>query len=100
MTFSCDAKKGIFCINKDRQALSEFKKTVGALPSSVKWIITLMIGACISAIVGIVMTVYFNIGLTTINEINPTLKVQFILDVMIIALLIIFIGLVIREANS
>jgi hypothetical protein len=93
-------KKEFFVGTKVGRKLSRVKDFFNNLPVGVQWFTTLMISSIISGIVGVAVMIYFNIGVKTLVEMNTYLKVQFIFDLVLIVMLVVFIWLVIHEAKS
>jgi hypothetical protein len=93
-------KKEYFVSTKIGRQLSEAKKMIEALPAGVKWLIALFISSVASGLVSITVMIYFDIGFKTLEEVAMFLKVQFIIDVVLILMISIFIFLVIKEAES
>lgn len=93
-------KKEFFVGTKLGKKLSGVKDFFNNLPVGLQWFTTLMISSIISGIVGVAVMLYFNIGVSTIAEINTYLKVQFIFDIIVLVMLVTFILLLIKEAKS
>jgi hypothetical protein len=93
-------KKEYFVSTKLGKHLSETKKRFEALPADVKWLIALFVSSVASGLVSIAVMIYFDMGFKTLEEVAMFLKVQFIIDVVLILMISVFIFLVIKEAES
>ena len=93
-------KREFFVSTKLGRKLSEIKTFFSNLPVGIRWFLTLLVSGVISSFVAIMVTVYFRIGFSTIEEINNFLRVQIIVNVVFALMIIVFIVLVIREART
>lgn len=93
-------KREFFVGTKLGRKLSSMKDFFNNLPVGLQWFTTLMISSIISGLVGVAVMIYFNIGVSTIADMNAYLKVQFIFDIVVLVMLVTFIMLLIKEARS
>lgn len=93
-------KKENFVSTKLGSEVSDVKKIFEKLPSSVKWLLAVLIGGFISALVEMIILMYFELGFTGIEDISNAFKIQFIIDAILTTMIIIFIGLLVKEARS
>lgn len=93
-------KKESFVSTKLGTKLFDTGKKIARLPSSLKWLITVVIGGFISGLVGLLITLYFDLQFESLLEVSQAFRIQLIMDIIIISMLAIFIGLLIKEARS
>jgi hypothetical protein len=93
-------KRESFVSTKLGGEVSQIKKTIEGMPAGVKWLLAVLIGGFISALVELLIVLYFEVGFNTIEAVDNAFKVQLIIDAMLVTMMIIFIGLLIKESKS
>jgi hypothetical protein len=93
-------RREFFISAKMGKDISEMKKKVEGLSPATKWWLGVFIGGAVSALVAIAITVYFNVGFNSLEEVNTALKAQFLIDAILVGMMAMFIGLLLRESRS
>jgi len=95
-----EAKKESFISTKLGRKLFDSGKKIERLPAAIKWLLTIVIGSFISGLMGLLITIYFDLQFDSLLEVSKAFRIQLIINVIIISMLAIFMGLLIREARS
>jgi len=93
-------KKESFVSTKLEKEVSNVKRTLDNIPGAGKWLIALFVGAFISTLIQVTLMFYFSFGFDTFEEIDFAIRIQFLIDAIVIAMIGVFIGLLIKESRS
>jgi hypothetical protein len=92
-------KRENFVSTKLGKKISEAKKVIEGIPSAVKWILAVLTGGAVSAIVELIIILHLESGFATFADVNAAFRAQWIIDIVIITMMGIFIWLVLQEAR-
>ena len=89
-----------FVSTKIGKDVTGIKQLIEGLPASIKWLFAVLVRGIVSGVVALVFTFYFDFGFRSIEELNLAIRLQFVIDLALFAMMAVFILLLIREARQ